>query len=111
MRQDSKIPRLKRSVDMRPFKDGFLITHTSYMWVEKAMREAEIRSGVAYFYKYASCCVCRRKGASTHEAVINNAHLYIPVCRRCENFMWGTHGRKPYARIYSTAFETNRRKF
>ena len=106
-----KIPRLKKSVDMRPFKNGLLVTHTSYMWVEKTLKEADARSGTAYYNKFASCCICRWQGAYMHEAIIDKTLFYIPVCRKCENFMWGTHGNNPYARIYSTAFETKRRKF
>lgn len=106
-----KIPRLKKSVDMRPFKNGLLVTHTSCMWVEKTLKEADARSGTAYYNKFASCCICRWQGAYMHEAIIDKTLFYIPVCRKCENFMWGTHGNNPYARIYSTAFETKRRKF
>ena len=111
MTRTKKKPRLKLPAVMKPFRNGFMITHTSYMWVEKTMKEAEAKSDKVYYNKYGVCCICRWWGVHMHEAMIDNTHYYIPICRKCENFMWGTYGNKPYAKIYFNPVETNRRKF
>ena len=106
------VQRLKYDAVLYPFKDGVIAIQTNYMWVEKLMREAEEKGVHAYYDRHGICCVCGwNRGTLVHDAMFQHEHYYIPLCKKCETFMWGTHGRRAYPRVLYNAVETNRRKF
>jgi len=105
----TKIPRQKHLV--RPFKDGYMIVSAGYVCVEDIMRGVDVKCCDVRPYRFGRCCICGWTGVNTYKASHQNTLFYIPICRKCANFMWGIYGNKPYARIYYNAVETNRRKF
>lgn len=94
-----------------PFKEGYMMLSSSYMCVEEIMKDADMKCSKARYFRFGQCCICGWRGVYTYEALYCNTYYYIPICRKCVNFMWGTYGNKPYARIIYNPIETNRRKF
>lgn len=94
-----------------PYREGIKVVKANCMWVEHSSKDADYHFGVAKYMRYCQCCICDWSGVFMNEIVLEGVHYYIPICRKCQNFMWPARlpGR-PCAKILYNGIETKRRR-